>query len=49
MAIRTKELPPEKLSYFCDPSQFKFKSTAELELLDDIDLNKKYTDFYKTS
>lgn len=36
MATRTKELPPEKLSYFCDTSQFKFKSTAELELLDDV-------------
>ncbi|MCI0496296.1 AAA family ATPase [candidate division KSB1 bacterium] len=36
MAKRTKEVPLEKLSYFCDPSQFKFQSTADLELLDDV-------------
>ena len=36
MAIRTREVPPEKLSYSCDPSLFNFQSTAELELLDDV-------------
>ena len=36
MASRIKELSPEKLSYFCDPSQFKFKSTAELKPLDEV-------------
>ena len=36
MASRRRYLPPEKLSYFCDPSQFKFKSTAELKPLDEV-------------
>lgn len=36
MAIRTREVPPEKLSYSCEPSLFNFQSTAELELLDDV-------------
>lgn len=36
MAKRLREVPPEKLTYFCDPSQFKFQSTAELDMLDDV-------------
>lgn len=36
MASRKRELSPEKLSYFCDPSQFKFESTATLKPLDEI-------------
>ncbi len=36
MSARKRELPPEKLSYFCDPSQFSFKSTAELKPLDEV-------------
>jgi len=36
MAKRGRELPPEKLNYFCNPSQFKFKSTAELKPLDEV-------------
>ncbi|UCE06883.1 MAG: AAA family ATPase [bacterium] len=36
MPARRRELPIEKLSYYCDPSQFKFKSTAELKPLDEV-------------
>jgi len=36
MAAHRRELPPEKLSYFCDPSQFRFNSTAELKPLDEV-------------
>jgi len=36
MASTKRELPPEKLSYFCNSSQFKFKSTAELKPLDEV-------------
>jgi len=36
MASRIKELSPEQISYFCNPSQFKFESTAELKPLDEV-------------
>ncbi len=36
MATKLKELPAEKLSYHCDPSQFKFHSTKELTKLDEV-------------
>jgi lon-related putative ATP-dependent protease len=36
MPVRRRELPLEKLNYYCDPSQFKFKSTAELKPLDEV-------------
>ncbi len=36
MATRKRELLSEKLSYLCDSSQFKFKSTAELKPLDEV-------------
>ncbi len=36
MAFRIKKLSPEKISYFCDPSQFKFESTAELKPLEEV-------------
>lgn len=36
MAAQIKELSHNKLRYFCDPSQFKFKTTKELKPLSDI-------------
>lgn len=36
MASRIIELSPEKISYFCEPSQFKFESTAELKPLYEV-------------
>lgn len=36
MAARRRELTPEKLGYFCDPSQLKFESTSELKPLGEV-------------
>ncbi len=36
MAARKRELSPEKLSYSCDLSQFKFQSTTELKPLNEV-------------
>ncbi|NOZ61511.1 MAG: AAA family ATPase [Calditrichaeota bacterium] len=36
MSSRSKEVPPNKLRYFYDPKQFKFKTTDELEPLSEI-------------
>jgi len=36
MATRIKELSREKLSYSCDPAQFKFESTKELKSLNEV-------------
>jgi len=44
MATRKRELPPEKLNYFCDPAQFKFKSTKELKPLHEVIGQKRAVD-----
>ena len=36
MAVRKRELSPDKLSYSCNPSQFKFQSTSELKPLFEV-------------